>query len=382
MRSNSAVHAANVRRLLSIVIRQPERVPALPAGELDLSLRLARRARVLGRLANALEVAGLLDALPPVAEDQLRSSLVMADARARMARWELDRIAWALGEDTTPLVAMKGCAYLLMDLPLARGRIFADVDLMTDEERLETLEAALGARGWKTAELTPYDENYYRKWTHELPPLTHAEREMEVDLHHNVLPRTARLKPDGRKLMERSRPLPDSRYRVLADEDIVLHAMTHLMFADDLADKLRELVDIADLVDFFASRDERFWERFVDRAPELDLTRPAWYALRHVRRLLDADVPEAVMQEQASWAPPAPVVSLMDQLIPRALYPKHPDLPFDRQSQAARLMLYVRSHWVRMPPWLLGYHLAYKAAARRLGLGKAGAHGKSDSADA
>jgi hypothetical protein len=59
----------------------------------------------------------------------------------------------------------------------------------------------------------------------------------------------------------------------------------------------------------------------------------------------------------------------MDRLAPRALMPQHPDRP-DRWSGLARLLLYIRSHWIRMPPWLLAYHLGYKFAATRMGLGR------------
>lgn len=358
----------DVRRLLDLVINQPEQVPGLSGRELDLCLRIARRARLLGRLAVRLDRAGLTDQLPSAAADQLIAAKCMASARARLALWELDRVAWALrGRPNTPLIAMKGCAYLLLDAPNAAGRVFADVDLMTTGDALEDVESELNAYGWHTKELSPYDDNYYRRWTHELPPLTHRDREMEVDLHHNVLPRTARLKPSALKLIERSRPLRGSSYRVLADEDIVLHAMAHLMSADDLADKLRDLVDISDLLTYFTASDDKFWSRLVERAPALDLDRPAYYSLRYLDSLIGLSLPEKVRVAMHVWAPRGPAVWLMDWLAPRALYPQHPDF-HDAASELARFLLYVRSHWIRMPPWLLVYHLTYKFLVTRFGL--------------
>ncbi len=182
---------------------------------------------------------------------------------------------------------------------------------------------------------------------------------MEIDLHHNVLPRTARLKPDGVKLLERSRPLAESRYRVLCEEDIVLHAMTHLMFDSDLADKLKDLVDVADLIEHFSASSDDFWEVLVERAGELDLKRPAYYSLRYCQKFLGTEIPEHVQQTVASWGPFAPVRALMDALAERALFPLHPDRP-SRWAQLSRLLLYMRSHWIRMPPWLLAYHLSVK----------------------
>ncbi|HNP37176.1 MAG TPA: nucleotidyltransferase family protein [Woeseiaceae bacterium] len=360
--------AHEVRKLLNLVVRQPERLPELSLPDLDLTLRAARRARLLGHLGYRLRDQGSTNQLPQVALDQLHGGMAMADARARLASWELDRIAWAMSSGRqVPLVVMKGCAYLFLRLPNAPGRLFADVDLMVAENDLHYVEEVLEDMGWESAELTPYDDNYYRRWTHELPPLTHVEREVEIDLHHNILPRTARLKPSGERILAQSHRLPDSRYAVPCDEDIVLHAMVHLMFDSDLADKLRDLVDIADLLDHFAGADAAFWDRLVLRASELDLRRPAYYSLRYASRLLDTDYPERIAGEIRRWAPPWIVVRIMDRLVPRALYPQHPDLP-SRATELARLLLYVRSHWLRMPPWLLAYHLSVKFLRKNLRL--------------
>ena len=359
-------HYFQVRDLLQSVLRDPAVVSDLSSGDLDLLLRVARRARLLGTLALDLQARGLFDSLPQVARDHLQSALVLAESRAKLAKWELDRIAWALRDhDEIQPVAMKGCAYLLLKTPNARGRIFADVDLMLPEAQLEDVERHLNRFGWRSEELSPYDQNYYRNWTHELPPLMHVEREVEIDLHHNVLPRTARLKPQAAELLKTAKPVANSRYSVLSNEDIVLHSMTHLMFADDLADKLRDLVDIDQLMRLFAGEDKVFWDRLLHRAKALDLRRPAFYALRYARSLLASPIPDVTIAASKSFAPPASIVWIMDRLVPRALFPLHPDHP-SRVTAFCRLMLYVRSHWIRMPPWLLAYHLSYKFYLTRI----------------
>lgn len=357
---------ASVRVLLRRAMTNPASVARLGAAELDLTLRVARRARLLGRLGADLKAAGTFDRLPQVARDQLESATVMAQARERVAMWELDRTAWALrDEPDVPLVCLKGCAYVLIGTPNTRGRNFADVDLLVPEEHLERTEKILNSRGWPTKHLTPYDDNYYRRWTHELPPLVHVEREVEVDLHHNILPRTARYEPDSADIIARSVRLEGSRYFVPAPEDIVLHAMVHLMTDSDLADKLRDLVDVRDLLGYFAKSDAGFWQRLVARAPEHDLTRPAFYALRYAQMLLDVELPETALAAMPAWGPPAAILWLMDRLVPRALFPMHPDRR-SRTTALCRLLLFVRSHWLRMPPWLLAYHLSYKFYVTRI----------------
>jgi hypothetical protein len=88
------------------------------------------------------------------------------------------------------------------------------------------------------------------------------------------------------------------------------------------------------------------------------------YALRYASQLLETAVPAAVMAEaERVGKPPAPVRVAMDPLVCRALIP---DLPEHRSPwwQAARLCLYIRSHWLRMPPLPLALHLLRKAWVR------------------
>lgn len=355
------------RDLLIAALVDPRNLVSWSSTDLDLVLRLLRRARLLGRVAGELEAAGLLGALPLAARDALASALIAARARARVARWELDCVAQALRDlADLQVVAMKGCAYLLADLPHANGRMFADVDLLVPEARLQEVEARLREHGWQSGELSAYDERYYREWTHELPPLTHEEREVEVDLHHNVLMRTARLRPDPRLMLATARPVPGFRYfgySVMAPIDMTLHAMAHLFYGGEMDDALREVVDIDALLRHFGATEPGYWQDFWPRAVQLDLARPAYYGLRFAQRLLATPIPAPVLTASQAGAPALLVIAAMDRLVPRALFPAHPDRP-TRRTGLARALLYVRSHWVKMPPAMLIRHLAYKAYVR------------------
>jgi len=366
VRQADSMSAGRLKPLLQSVLANPAEVTRLAAGELDLVLRGMRRVRLLGWLGTRLEETGDLQSLPEAAREQLASALVVAAARARLARWELDRVAWALESGASPqVIALKGCAYLLRGLPNAAGRLFADVDLMVAEEDLNRVERALARRGWLAAQLSPYDDNFYRAWSHELPAMVHAEREVEVDVHHNIRGRFAPFRPDATLMIRASVPIAGSGFRSLSDPDLVLHAMTHLMFGGDLADGLRDLVDIDMLIRHFADIDDAFWQRFVARAERLDLGLPAFYSLRYAARLIGTPVPETVLESIAAHAPVAIVVRLMDRLVPAGLLPQDPDRMSARVA-IARWLLYVRSHWVSMPPLMLVRHLAYKFYVRHL----------------
>ena len=100
----------------------------------------------------------------------------------RDSSWEVNRLLWALKDIDVPLILLKGAAYLLAGLPPARGRIFADVDLLVPEERIGEIEERLVERGWFKTQIDPYDDRYYRVWMHEIPPLRHRERGTEIDI--------------------------------------------------------------------------------------------------------------------------------------------------------------------------------------------------------
>jgi hypothetical protein len=354
------------RALLERAIRSADELAALDSQGLDLVLRVARRARLLGRLAFASLSSGTLQRLPATAVEQLNSALVTADARRRLVLWELDRVTAALSRGGIhKIVVLKGCAYLLEKLPNSAGRMVADVDLLLEESDLTAAERILEAKGWQTTKLSAYDQHYYRAWTHELPPLVHAERETEVDLHHNILPRTARLRPQSRVLLANVQRIDGGDLYRLADADLVLHAMTHLMFDSALTDALRDLVDIDDLLRHYLARSPDFCVELVERSTELELERPAFYALRYAKMLLGTPVSDDAIERSRRGRPWRPVLRLMDSLVPRALYPVHPDHR-SHVTELARWLLYVRSLWIRMPPLLLLRHLSRKFYERHI----------------
>jgi hypothetical protein len=332
---------------------------ALAPRDLDLTLRLMRRARLLGRLGWQLSEHVSLDSLPHPVGDHLLSAFLSAQARSQVGRWELNRIAWALGAGvTTPLIALKGCGYLLAMTPNAPGRMFNDIDLLGHRDHLPAVEMALRAHGWRSSSISAYDERYYRRWAHQLPPLKHFERDAEVDLHHNILMPTARRKPSAALLFAEARAVPASPFRVLAPIDMTLHAMTHLLMGE-MVDGLRELVDIDQLLRHFGDQELDFWQRFWARAEQLDLARPAYYGLRYASRVLETPVPPDLIAASRSAAPAAPILALMDNLLPDALFPPHPDAS-GGGSWVVRRLLLARSHWLRMPPFVLARHLGYK----------------------
>lgn len=350
--------------LLCEVLINPEQARCLSLRQWDLLIRQARNADLLARLAYLL--AGY-DDLPEPARRHLDSAWAFSQRQAQSVCYEVASIKKVLGDLGLPVVLLKGAAYVMADLPAAPGRLLSDIDILVPKESLEAVEYGLLLGGWRTTHHDEYDQKYYRQWMHEIPPMKHGVRGVVIDVHHAILPPTARLKPDSSRMLSAAVALEGAPgVCTFAPEDMVLHSATHLFHEGELEHGLRDLVDLDVLLRHFGGQ-AGFWERLVERSVELDLTRPLYYALHYAVRMVATPVPSFVMKAAIRLGrPPWLLSSLMDRLFERALRPSHVSCD-DGFTALARWMLYLRSHYLRMPFHLLLPHLIRKAIKNHKG---------------
>jgi len=349
--------------LLLAALRDPAVLPGYSSQDWDQIIRLGRSADLLARLAALAQQTGVWECLLAAPRRHLSSALRLAQRQRRELDFELEHVGEALAGNGVPVVLLKGAAYAAAGLDLARGRLLSDIDILVPRVALPAAEQALLLSGWVTTKRDAYDQRYYRTWMHELPPMRHVRRGTAIDVHHALLPLTARLHPSTDLLLARARRLrPDSCLHVLAPHDMVLHSAAHLMHEGEFERGLRGLVDLDALLREFGSQ-PGFWSDLVPRAVELELSRPLFYALRYSIDFLATPVPPALLGSlvQASGAQPGRwSLCWMDMAFRRALRPVNP-LVADRWTPLARAFLYLRGHWLRMPPGLLLMHLSRKA---------------------
>jgi hypothetical protein len=346
--------------LLTIALADPQRADGWPMARLSLLLHQARRAGLLGRLADRM--MGCATAHWPLAlTAHFEAARRVTRAQQAEIRRESAYLAKSLEDIDAKVVLLKGAAYVMAGLPSASGRVFGDIDIMVPRAVLDRVEARLLATGWQSTHTSAYDLRYYRQWMHELPPMAHSQRGTALDVHHAIVPLTARLKPDAASMFARAVPVPGQpRLFVLAPDDMVLHSMTHLFMNDDTHYALRDLSDLDLLLRHFSEADAAFWPRLVERAGAQGLGRPLYYALGQVQRLLATPVPATAWQAVQRFAPAQPARGLMTRVWSRVIRSPHPSTA--RSGAALALgLLYLRGHWLRMPPLLLARHLAVKA---------------------
>ena len=320
-------------RLLADALSDPATTGALDGEGWTALIAMARAEQLIGTLAHRLD--GL--PMPDAARRTLADARASAEQGRIAALWEAEMARRALASLSVPVVLLKGTAFVAAGLKAGVGRSIGDLDILVPRTSIDAVEAAITAAGWEWVKPDPYDDAYYRRWMHELPPLIHRDRDRMIDIHHTILPLTARITPDAAALITGSVAL-ESGLRVLTANDMLCHAAAHLFADGDLAGGMRNLWDIHCLIEEFGI------DGLEDRARHHGLHRHMLRAARQSHALYGTEIP-------AGWR----VWDSLDPLFQRRL------LARDGWGRAVRpltrLGFYIRSHALRMPPAMLARHL-------------------------
>ncbi len=346
---------------LRLALARPESMTERTPAEWTVLVAAARETSLLGTLWNLATLAGVAERLPEPVGRHLYGGFLKADRNAEAIQWELQTLQSGMLQRLDPPVVLKGGAYLLAGLPNASGRICNDVDLLFPRADLERAESLLFFEGWGTTHHDPYDQRYYREWMHELPPLEHWRRGTTLDVHHNILPETFAVRTDPVRLLASACDLPAPwRYRVLRPAHLALHAIVHLFSETEWDRALRDLYDIKVLLEHFGGRGgDSFWRDLVDEASSLGVTWLAAYALDCCEQSLHAGVPLEVREALLGSRITTLKRRAARPLFLHGLNTRASATP--KRDSVARALLFLRGHWLKMPPRLLARHLFYKA---------------------
>lgn len=307
------------RIVLLEVLRNPDYLKGMTLGEWNDLLPQARATGLLGRVA--AQADDLPEAMIPAeVRWHLAAARVMAGTHATAVKWEtvcLDRVLAGLG---IPVVLLKGPAYMLLGLPWGRGRICRDIDLLVPQESLPDVEHCLLANGWEVKEMEPRQEWFFREWLHEIPAMAHRKRGIEVDVHHNILPRIDSIRVSAAMLMEAASPLDGYRcMRVLAPDDRLLQSAAHLFRRGYYQNGLRDLADMDGMIRAYIGDGD--WDRLLQRASDLGLGQPLFLAVRYTTMLLGTPIPPRIQSAVVAWRPRWPPLLVLDRLVRVAVLP-------------------------------------------------------------
>jgi hypothetical protein len=327
--------------ILITALRDPESTAKLDAKGWTALLTIARAEQLIGTLAHRLQGQDMPVSVAAILEDARTN----AEYQKRTALWEADCARRALAGYPGKVVLMKGTAYVAAGLKAGEGRHIGDLDIMVAQADMPQVESLLlGEGGWEWVKEDAYDDDYYRDHMHELPPMIHKERDRMIDVHHTILPLTARPRPDAGAMLGDAVVLENGLY-VFSHADMVIHCAAHLIADGDLSGGLRNLWDMHCLLTEFASTE--FWPALQSRAEHHQLWPAVHRAVRLSRELYGTEIPK----EWQSW-------NARDKWCIARLLARD---EWGRGSRKfVRLIFYIRSHWLRMPPLMLARHLWVK----------------------
>jgi len=277
----------------------------------------------------------------------------------------MEQVQVALQGLESPIVLLKGAAYVAQGLPVAPGRLPSDLDILVPQASIEDAQHHLKAHDWHEVELDEHDQRYYREWSHEVPPMHNPRFELELDLHHGILPPVARVTVDSNLLLQRLIPSGLPVWKVLCPVDQVLHSAAHLFFDSELRNRMRDLVDLEGLMRHFG-QSPSFWDDLIERSHELGLVEPLALAVHYTTSWLESAVPETVARAIRLAGPGRARRAWLYPLLDAVLWPIEPDQHEPAARRLAAMALLARYHWNRLPVRLLVPHLIHKSSRPRV----------------
>jgi hypothetical protein len=338
-------------RLLCLVLTDPSRAGSLTSEQWTSVLTIAHAERLSGSLAHRLSGFPLSASVQSV----LDGARFNAETGRTQGLWEVEMARRALAPLGIPVVLLKGSAYIAAGLEAGQGRLIGDLDILVPGDALDAVEGAVLRAGWDWVKPDPYDDLYYRRWMHELPPLIHRERDRMIDVHHTILPLTARPKPDAAAMIAAAVPL-EKGLSVLSPINMIIHAAAHLIADGDLDGGLRNLWDIDRLVREFSDDDPDFCLKVAENATYHKLCPQVMRALRLARDVFDTPLKDYDSPARVCFKTQPPDHIFRARLFARNGWGQN-------TRRLLRLGFYIRSHLLRMPLPMLLRHLWIKARA-------------------
>ena len=185
-----------------------------------------------------------------------------------------------------PVIPLKGADLAIHVYAEPALRPMNDLDILVrrcDAERLRTAVLALDYREMRGVEEIDYSRH------HHLKPLTRLG-EVQVEVHHALVPRDAPFDIDMSGLWERSilERAGGTQRRRLAPDDLLLHLCTHAAYNDQFRISLLSVCDIDSTVRRYA--DSLDWSRLVSTANADGRSRFVYASLRLAQELLATPV--------------------------------------------------------------------------------------------
>jgi hypothetical protein len=314
----------------------------------DAILDAAERHRLAPLVYHSLRSLGEHGGVPATAMERLRRLYYWQAARNAHFHGELRRIVGAFSQAGVSAIVLKGAAIAELVYENIALRPMQDLDLLVRKADLNTADRIVRGLGYAPNQSYRSAE-WYREHHHHLAPYASAQTQAVVEVHHDVLPPSAAVRPSLDELWRHARSVRIASVRtlVLAPEHLLVHLCLDVSCVDAFVGRLLTLCDISAAIERYEN--EIDWIRLLSTVRDQDAERFVYYPLWLARRMVGARVPETVLQQlQASMRGPGLEDFLLRILAQRAvLADRHDALPIPARVLASRCgrLLGARGAW-------------------------------------
>ncbi|MFN6971955.1 MAG: nucleotidyltransferase family protein [Rheinheimera sp.] len=316
-----------------------------------LLIHQAREQALLGSCYFLLQDAGLYDQIPDKVKTHFYSGYIYAQKQKISLMKEMLKLEPFFSDAPYPCVLLKGCAYRLSELPMARGRVFSDIDLLVPQQQFPDALQRLNEAGFIEFGMSEYDRRYYLRWSHQHPPLIHYLRGVSIDLHHHIYPVSSHENILIEPILSQSIRLEGSSFAVPTKSLMFVHACVHLFYQDETHKLIKDLWDLYQLYLDAMTEGE---SQMVQAAIDLNAQAAVYYAFDVLQWLFNIDVSEQSLTSLKPYANHSQRRS-MRWLLAQLFDPK------SGWHQLAHFWWTIRGHLLKMGPMTLLYHSVAKS---------------------
>lgn len=224
--------------------------------------------------------------------EHLQTVYLAATARNMVMLHHAAGILRALQERGIEVIVLKGLYLVEQVYPEIGLRTFSDLDLLVRREQLADALTLMQNQGYRLS--TWYDPQAQNTDIKHLPPLEKAQYPT-LELHWSILEEDEPFEIEAAGLWERAveTTIAGVKTRALDSEDFLLHLALHFTYQHRLRGGLRNLYDIAEVLEQRMARMN--WQKLLATAQQWGAQRVTWLTFQLVEGITRVTAPKEVM---------------------------------------------------------------------------------------
>jgi hypothetical protein len=332
-------------------------IPEVELKQWEDIIHVLREVNLLAACYFQLKKEDKLTLLPSFAFKHMKSAAIYSSRQSEQVIFECKLLQNTLDAENIQSVFLKGASYTLRKSINSQGRVYSDIDLLVAKKDISKAEEVLKKHAWCAKKVSEYDNNYYREWSHEIPPMFQIHRGTVLDLHHNIL-----LPISGREvdveLLTKNCQLIEGSYTVLSYPATILHSIVHLIINEDLSNGYRDVLDITALIK--ENNSPEFWQEIISLSSTLGFNNELYIALSLSERYANLAIPSNVWLNFSKQKNNHKLNFLLNHVYYFALQPHSPAIQTVKHKLAISVA-YFLGHLQKMPLKVLIPHLLTKS---------------------